>query len=970
MRFPYVCLVGVAAVLACSRSPRAVQARSASFDSALAVGESIYYRGEYDQVRALWRDALARARTLDDSTAQARLLTWLGLVAWRQGDYPLARQLGEQALAFKLQLNLTKDLFKSYNALGLLAWNESRLGDAVILFGKAAAAAKAVGDLKGLTAVSSNLALVNTDLGDFGAAGTGFRAARDNARRLGDARLEGNALTNLGMLRIRTGDPQAAIVVLEEARQRYRTIAYATGEQNALGQLGTAYAALGEPHLALATLDSALAAARAQGLRQSEASDLEAMAQLYQEAGDLRRSLDLYANAQTINHDLNLDEETGADLRSQAEIHLALGDLAGAQRDVAIARGIHRRIKARVDEIGDALLLADVLDRAGRHAGSRTELATARRLAAGLEARPVHMEVALAEARIADRAGDARKVLLALAAARGELGRGGYGTEWEAAALLARAYARLGQLPAAIVAGREAVAAIERVRGNFGSGFLRSNYLADRTTAYADLVSALARVGRLDEALEVSDAAHGRALLEHLAIGDDSAAHSSATTTLGNREALLRRIDQLAVKLASIERDAGPHPDSAARFAVTDLSQRLQAARAEYEALVVQTLEETTPTTALLGGGSVRARDVRASLESGEVLLEYLVTADRVMVFAVTPDTLRFFETRIPIENLASRVRLARDFLANAESARELPPPALGGLYDALLGPIERVGALAAAHSVVIVPHGLLTYLPFAALRNDATGRYVVEDHAVSYLPSASALPALRRGRIATWTAAPDGSAAVFVPDPLALRATRGEASAVERSLTDTRVWLGTQATEARLRTALATLPIVHVAGHGVMNAANPMFSRLELARGDGTPGDDGRLEVHELLDLQVVSKLVFLSGCETGLGTAWSSAFARGEDYTTLAQAFLFAGARGIIATLWRVEDDGAAVFAQRFYEHLRNAPPAEALAAAQREMLADPRYRAPYYWAAYSLSGVGDRIVDSEASTRVSVR
>ena len=957
MKSPSVYLCGVGVVLACTGSPETGVTRSVSFDSVLAVGESIYYRGEYDQARTVWGNALARARVRGDSTDTARLLTWLGLVAWRQGDYPGARQLGEQALALKLRLHLTQDFFKSYNALGLLAWNESRLGDAVALFEKARAAAKAADDTKGLTAVSGNLALVYTDLGDFAAAARGFHAARDNARRIGDARLEGNALSNLGMLHIRTGDPQAAVAVLDEARERYRTIAYATGEQNALGQLGSAYDALGEPHVALATLDSALAAARAQGLRQSEASDLEALGQLYQEAGDSRRALALYANAQTINHDLNLDEETGADLRSEAEIHLALGDLAGATRDVETARGIHHRIHAPMDEIGDALLLADVLDRAGRHAESRAELAAARRLAAGLEARPVHMEVALAAARIADRAADAPEVLRVLAVARNELGRGGYDTEWQAAGLLARAYARLGRLTAAIAAGREAVAAIERVRSNFASAFLRTNYLADRTTAYADLVGALARAGRLDEAFEVSDAAHGRALLEHLVIRDDSAAHSSPARRLANREALLRRIDQLALKLASIERDAEPHPDSSARAAITDLSQRLQAARAEYEALIVQSAEETTPTAALLGGGSFRARDVRASLEPGQVLLEYLVSADRVMVFVVTPDTLRFFETRIAIDNVASRVRLARDFLANPESPREPPTPALGSLYDALLRPAERVGALTTAHSVIVVPHGLLTYLPFAALRNDATGRYVVEDHAVSYLPSASALPALRRDRT-EWTAGPRGVAAVFVPDPSALRATRDEASAVERGLGGTRVLLGRQATEARLRTALATVPIVHVAGHGVMNAANPMFSRLELARGDGTPEDDGRLEVHELLALPVVSQLVFLSGCETGLGTAWSSAFARGEDYTTLAQAFLSAGARGIVATLWRVEDQSAAVFARRFYEHLRDRPPVDALAAAQREMLADPRYRAPYYWAAYSLSGVGDRI------------
>jgi CHAT domain-containing protein len=166
---------------------------------------------------------------------------------------------------------------------------------------------------------------------------------------------------------------------------------------------------------------------------------------------------------------------------------------------------------------------------------------------------------------------------------------------------------------------------------------------------------------------------------------------------------------------------------------------------------------------------------------------------------------------------------------------------------------------------------------------------------------------------------------------------------------------IGPSATEASLRAALRTVPLVHVAGHGVMNASNPMFSRIELAPGNGSPEDDGRLEVHDLLDLSVFSTLVFLSGCETGVGTAWSSGFTRGEDYATLAQAFLFAGARSVVATLWRVEDDGAAAFAERFYRHLGSATPAVALAAAQRDMLADPQYRTPYHWAAYSLNGVG---------------
>jgi CHAT domain-containing protein len=162
----------------------------------------------------------------------------------------------------------------------------------------------------------------------------------------------------------------------------------------------------------------------------------------------------------------------------------------------------------------------------------------------------------------------------------------------------------------------------------------------------------------------------------------------------------------------------------------------------------------------------------------------------------------------------------------------------------------------------------------------------------------------------------------------------------------------------------------VHVASHGVMNPRNPMFSRIELAPGGGGPDDDGRLEVHELLGLRISAPLVFLSGCETGVGAAWSTQFARGEDYATLAQAFLYAGARSVTATLWQIGDNGAALFAERFYARLTEMSPADALAAAQREMARDPRYSKPYYWAGYQVFGQGDRGPDPHRSGDVSVQ
>src|SRR6202008_1012182 len=88
------------------------------------------------------------------------------------------------------------------------------------------------------------------------------------------------------------------------------------------------------------------------------------------------------------------------------------------------------------------------------------------------------------------------------------------------------------------------------------------------------------------------------------------------------------------------------------------------------------------------------------------------------------------------------------------------------------------------------------------------------------------------------------------------------------------------------------------------------------------------RVEGHEIPDLRIASPLVFLSGCETGLGSAWSTSFEAGEDFVTLAQAFLYAGAENVVATLWRVQDEAAARFAGAYYAALRTGDPAAALA------------------------------------------
>ena len=917
----------------------------------IALGEQIYRREEYDSVRSFLFPVALRFRTAGDSAAEARALTWLGLAAWRLGDYPRAREEQDRALKLKLALGLEGDLWRSYNGLGLVAWNEGRLMEAIGRFGEATAVAERVRDSLGLGSTAGNLGLVYTELGDFAAARSGFVRMREIGHDMGNVRVEGNAHTNLGMLDVRVGNPSGALDHLADALRLYTEADYATGRQNALGHLGTAYAALGERSQALAALDSALTQSRELGLQQDEASNLEAIAEQYRVAGDYRRALDLYSEAERLNRRLGLSLEIGADLRSKAEIYAQLGDLDLAGRNVREALASHRAASAHVEEPGDELLLADIEDRAGHREAANAHLAAAARLARTIDARIARLSVALGAARIADRRRDARRVVALLDDADADLSAGGYDIEWEAHALRARATARLGRLEEAVASGRRALVAVERVRESYGSGLLRTSYVADRSRVYGELATLLERLGRTDEAFEVSDAARGRGLAEHVA----TAGGAGAT-----RAALLAEIDGLAAQVERFTRrydQADPH----VRASIAELYERLGRDRDEYERLVALGTD-ADPHAVLLGAAPVRAAEVRAALGGDEALIEYLVSADGVVGFVVTRDGIAPFRTPLSAENLRSRIRLARDLLSRGQANGDGDSKrVLQALHGVLITPARLPATI---RRLVVVPHDVLAYLPFAALQNEHDGRYLVESYSLAVAPSAMALSALRHRATGKIDVA---KAVVFAPFGDRLPATAREADALRRSF-GAAVRASGQATEARFREELKMNVPVHAATHGVLNAHNPLFSRLEFASPSrGGPSDDGRLEVHEVLDLKISSSLVFLSGCETALGAAGSTGFARGEDFATLAQAFLYAGAENVVATLWRIEDDGAAAFATEFYKQLNRLPPAEALAAAQRTMLHDGSYAAPFYWAAYTLSGSSGQLAQEGAELSV---
>lgn len=397
------------------------------------------------------------------------------------------------------------------------------------------------------------------------------------------------------------------------------------------------------------------------------------------------------------------------------------------------------------------------------------------------------------------------------------------------------------------------------------------------------------------------------------------------------------------------------------------LWEELRRGYAEYEDRVLRAELSASRYRLLAGERPVALAGLRSALAPDDALVEYVVAGERAFALVVTRRTLTSAVLPVSASELETKVKLFRHLLfsdgghsGGGEDSDGWRPLAaeLGRL---LVAPLESTGALAGTARLVLVPMGFLHDLPFAALA-DGDGTLLMERYALVRSPSASLWA---RGRASeSRSAGPDRELIAF-----GLRQPRGsrleplgfaerEAAAVAGAFGG-EARLGAAATEAAFKTLAPGARWIHVAAHGAGEARVPLHSRLWLEPGDG---DDGELTVREILDLGLSAELVSLSACGTGLSPAPSGAPGALEvDRLGFVEAFLHAGAGGVLATLLPVSDAGTAAFMTAFYRHLRSSSPAESLAATRRQMLEDggssdaesalPDLRHPRYWAPFVL-------------------
>lgn len=149
----------------------------------------------------------------------------------------------------------------------------------------------------------------------------------------------------------------------------------------------------------------------------------------------------------------------------------------------------------------------------------------------------------------------------------------------------------------------------------------------------------------------------------------------------------------------------------------------------------------------------------------------------------------------------------------------------------------------------------------------------------------------------------------------------------------------------------LAKYRIIHFATHGVLDLEHPELSGIVLSMVDenGQP-QDGYLRLHEIYNLYLPAELVVLSACQTGVGKQ-----IKGEGLIALTRGFMYAGAKSVVASLWKVDDAATSALMTEFYKQMftNKLKPAAALREAQIKISQQKRWQSPYYWAGFFIQG-----------------
>ncbi|MCP4660936.1 MAG: CHAT domain-containing protein [bacterium] len=806
------------------------------------------------------------------------------------------------------------------------------------------------------------LGIIHHESGRLDEAQGSFHQALDLSQEIGDRQREARIRSRLSAVSRERNQLQRALDHSRRAWKLFGQLGRPRHEAKELCNLTAIYQRLGELDPSFTQLDEALRVLQQVGDRRNQALALNNIAWSHRKQGEPQKALEEFEQALRIAVEHGKAADQATILNNTGRTRLDLGDPERALSDIKRALELSRRHGRQRGEIVCLISLGAAWQALGDY-----EQATA------------SFEEALALSRRHEFRNEEAGALY-------ELARSHRQQSWPAKALREV---------------EEALAIVEEVRTDLDSHNLKASFRAYRSPYHelrVDLLMQRARAspeaGFESKALAAHEQARARSLLETLAEADTEIRAEAPPELLEEERQLHESLNAQALRRSRLLADGGQPRELAVvdqeirrlRNRIEEVAGRIRDASPRYAALV-----HPPP----LDLGEIRSR----VLDDDSVLLEYALGEERSFLWIVTTSSLEAFvlPSRARIEEAA---RSVFELLSDGEAWRGTDSwphhrayrQAARDLSELVLAPAAH--RLARRRRLLVVADGALQYIPFAALPappTEAGFKELVTEHEIVSLPSASIVALLRRERAG---APPASRRLAILADPvyqasdvrlgqssgpspgspdsdpdLVRRSARDcgleqyqrlpgsgrEANAIVELLPEgaSHLALGFDANRRFATRELGGYHWLHFAAHGCLNSRTPELSGIVLSLRDRHGRlQDGFLRLHDLYNLRLDADLVVLSACQTALGKE-----IRGEGLIGLTRGFLHAGARRVVASLWQVEDEATAAFMERFYRGMvqEDLGPAAALRRAQNEMLRSPRrrWRAPYFWAAFSLQG-----------------
>lgn len=889
------------------------------------LAEAEFKTGDYEQslVHQERLNAIFRAR--GDKLKLADSLLLAGVIQTRQGKHEAAVSSMNEALDIyrekgllnkmataSSQLGVAEEGFANYGraleAYGTALSMQRRVGDAVnsarelrrmgriyhlrlnqfakarSVYGEALSVFKSAGDKRGALMTLVDMGSVEADAGDLAGAEKIFRSALAEAEELKDENAQALVEFHMANLRWFMGEYEPAITHARKALKVAESLKDDGQSAIILNTIGLIYWTLNDHQKALDSMDKSLALAKKAGMRLDEASAHNNIGLVLRSLGRVDESIGRFKTALAIDRELKSDWARAYDLRNMSISLLMKGDVAEAESSAMESLALAEKIGDRINSAKAQLQVAETLIAKGENVRALEEFKRA--------------------ADIASSAGTPE-------------------TLWRAMRGAGKSKRALNDRAGAIESYKKAVDIVESMRASIKAGELKGGFLDDKQDLYEELILLLLDAKEVEGAFAYAERARSRSFIDLL--GSSSARPSDDVSRKALEE--VKRLQNRREEIVRAGGQAGEKLAADLKKSDDDIASAIDHLRESAPELVsFVTVEPVDVNRAL------------ATLGGDTVLLEYVVTAREIVIFALAGEKVEAVRVPLDRKDLEKLVLEYRKLIQDGAPLGDRPKI----LSAVLIEPVRKW--LGTGSSLAIAPHGILHYLSFAPLPVD--NETLLEKKALFYIPSVSVFEHTVKRRLPT-SSGKVKALAVGDPDlgglSMSLPLSELEAKSLKWIFPESEILTGPSATKRKVVEDAGRFQIVHIASHGQFDSADPLMSGLYLAPSEGT---DGVLRAKEVFSMAISADLVTLSACQTGLGKV-----TKGDEIIGLNRAFLHSGAHSLLSTLWRVDDMASAVLVKHFYRGLESSSKAEALRKAQ--LIVKRRFPHPAYWAGFTLVG-----------------